>query len=132
MGHGSSDEGSNWYGILGGAIQKRDPHVFIGTMAAPGGLAALQARLSSRRVWLLPFFATVGKHAAQDMAGANEDSWKSRLEKAGHVCAPVLKSLCESLPLANLWLDNLGEAMNRLPPGNDGQIEATDDLIAGC
>lgn len=55
-------------------------------------LAQLRAR-DERRVHLVPLMLVAGDHALNDMAGAEPESWKSRLEAAGFSVRATLRGL---------------------------------------
>ena len=42
-----------------------------------------------KEIRLAPFMVVAGDHAINDMAGEEEDSWKSRLEAEGYERKPV-------------------------------------------
>ncbi|MBQ7457089.1 MAG: sirohydrochlorin cobaltochelatase [Desulfovibrio sp.] len=110
MGHGSKHPEAVRYQELDWAVQLRDKHVHVGTMEGGVTLEVLVPRLSSRRIWLLPLFSTVGRHTLQDMAGDAPTSWRSRLEALGHLCQVVLQGTIEDTSLAQVWLDHLVRA----------------------
>ncbi len=66
-----------------------------------------------KRVWLMPFLSVVGRHARNDMAGSDDDSWKSQIEAAGIRCTPMVLGLAEYSSFVDIWLDHL-EATLRL------------------
>jgi sirohydrochlorin cobaltochelatase len=51
--------------------------------------------------------SVAGDHARNDMAGPEEDSWKSILEKEGITCEPVLKGMAEYPEFVEMWVDHL-------------------------
>ena len=61
---------------------------YIGTVEAQPDLQAVIEKLGAQkhyqRAVLQPLMVVAGDHANQDMAGEEEDSWKSRLERAGY------------------------------------------------
>ena len=59
------------------------------------------------RVWLMPFLSVVGRHARNDMAGSDDESWKSQLEAAGVQCVPMVRGLAEYSGFVEIWLDHL-------------------------
>ena len=75
----------------------------------------LLPRLTSRRVWLMPLLSVVGRHTLEDMAGDAPDSWRSRIEAAGHTCAPVVRGTAEYRAFADIWLRHLEDAVAALP-----------------
>ena len=59
----------------------------------------------------MPLLAVVGRHTLEDMAGASEKSWRSRLEAEGIACVPVLRGMMEYQGFMDIWVDNLAKAM---------------------
>lgn len=114
MGHGAKHEGCSLYNYLAIELARLDKRVYLGTMSPPNELGTIIPSLVSDVVWLMPLLSVVGKHAINDMAGMAEDSWRSRIEAAGHRCNPVLKGISEYASVADLWLGNLGKAVDFL------------------
>lgn len=115
MGHGSRKQAVTAYATLAGAVQALDARVHVGTMSGALELEALLPRLTSRRVWLMPLLSVVGRHTLEDMAGDAPDSWRSRIEAAGHTCAPVVRGTAEYRAFADIWLRHLEDAVAALP-----------------
>ena len=114
MGHGARHPAVSRYEALARAVRAHDAHIHVGAMSGPLELEALLPRLSSRRVWLLPLLSVVGRHALEDMAGEAETSWRARLERAGHLCCPILRGMAEYNGFAAIWLRHLSRAAARL------------------
>ena len=115
MGHGSRRQAVTAYAALAGAVRALDARVHVGTMSGALELEALLPRLTSRRVWLMPLLSVVGRHTLEDMAGDAPDSWRSRIEAAGHTCAPVVRGTAEYRAFAAIWLRHLEDAVAALP-----------------
>lgn len=110
MGHGSSHEGDSCYDAVYQELQKNDPNVFLGTMDGNHTLEHVLPELKRKgitRVWLMPFLSVVGRHARNDMAGSDDESWKSQLEAAGIQCVPMVRGLAEYSGFVEIWLDHL-------------------------
>lgn len=107
MGHGGRHAGCVGYEMLADAVYRLAPNVHVGAMGGNLRLENLLPKLRSRRVWLMPLLATIGRHALEDMAGEGEQSWRSQLVAAGHDCVPVLKGTVEYDAVAQIWLDHL-------------------------
>lgn len=56
----------------------------------------------------MPFMSVAGDHAKNDMASAEEDSWKSVLSKEGIEVVPILKGTAEYDVFVDIWVDHLG------------------------
>ncbi len=110
MGHGSPHPANVCYTALMHHLQQADPRIFVGTMSGRPGIAGICAILKKQNItsaYLLPCLAVVGNHTLKDMAGDNEKSWKSVLEKHGITCKPVLKGLAEYDAIVDIWVDHL-------------------------
>jgi len=110
MGHGSPHPANACYTALMYHLQLTDPLIFVGTMSGLPGIADICAGLRKRNItsaYLLPCLAVAGNHTLKDMAGDNENSWKSVIEKHGISCKPVLKGIAEYDAIADIWVDHL-------------------------
>ncbi|MBI5593828.1 MAG: sirohydrochlorin cobaltochelatase [Deltaproteobacteria bacterium] len=110
MGHGSPHPANACYTALMYHLQQTDPNVFVGTMSGRPGIGDICESLRKQKItsaYLLPCLAVVGNHTLKDMAGENEHSWKSVLEKHGISCKPVLKGLAEYDAIVDIWVDHL-------------------------
>ena len=67
-----------------------------------------------RKAYLMPFMSVAGDHVINDLAGNEEDSWKSVLTGAGIECIPVLKGMAEYDVFAKLWVDHLKTVMSHI------------------
>ncbi|MEW5723160.1 MAG: sirohydrochlorin cobaltochelatase [Thermodesulfobacteriota bacterium] len=117
MGHGTHHPADAFYPALQYYFWKKDPHIFVGTVEGAPSLAEVREELEKRglkKVWLLPFMSVAGDHALNDLAGPEEDSWKSILTKAGLTCVPVLKGTAEYEEIVDLWVGHLEVALSRL------------------
>ena len=110
MGHGARHAAVARYGDLAQAVSALDPRVHVGTMNGAVVLEDILPRLTSERVWLMPLLSVVGRHALQDMAGEQAQSWRSRIEADGRQCVPVLKGTAEYAGFAEIWLRHLEDA----------------------
>lgn len=114
MGHGARHEAVARYAELAQVAGAADPHVHVGTMNGAVMLDDILPRLVSARVWLMPLFSVVGNHAQTDMAGPQRESWRGRIEAAGHTCCPVLRGTVEYEGFAGIWLRHLASAVSQL------------------
>lgn len=114
VGHGARHPAVSLYSKLSDELQRLDDALFVGTLRGDLELENVLPKLNSKRVWLLPLLSLVGGHAIRDMAGEEDESWKSRICASGHECIPVLKGLAQSAEVSTIWLNNLEFALNRL------------------
>ena len=115
MGHGTDAASNQVYQkmqdrmIAGGYA-----NYYIGTVEAQPDLQAviekLGAQKHSQRAVLQPLMVVAGDHANQDMAGEEEDSWKSRLERAGYQVECRIRGLGEIEAIRKLYVAHVREA----------------------
>lgn len=114
MGHGTHHPGNIYYSAMNWQLQQKDPNIIMGTVEGYPDLGDVIAWLKAKKsgkVWLMPFMSVAGDHAKNDMAGDEEDSWKSRLTEVGFSCQTVLKGTAEYDEFADLWVGQLTKAM---------------------
>ena len=97
FGHGTDHAADLVYPALQTAFRLAGrTDVLVGTVegwpAFGDVLAQLRAR-SGKTVHLVPLMLVAGDHALNDMAGADPDSWKSRLEAEGFAVRASLRGL---------------------------------------
>ncbi len=111
MGHGTHHPSNAFYAALMFQVQLKDPNVFIGTVEGYPGVDLIQELMLKKgikKAYLMPLMSVAGDHAKNDMAGDEEDSWKSILTKAGFECVPILKGTAEFDNFVQIWVDHLG------------------------
>jgi len=121
MGHGTPHPANIYYSALNWQLQLKDPNIIMGTVEGYPGLDEVMAFLGKgnfKKVWLIPFMSVAGDHAKNDMAGDEDDSWKSRLEKKGFKCQAVLKGTAEYDEFAAIWIGQLKTAFGHLSAVN--------------
>ena len=118
MGHGTEAESNEIYAKMQQLMTDAGyENYFIGTVEAEPSvedvLALVQAG-SYERVVLRPMMIVAGDHANNDMAGAEEDSWKSVFEAAGYEVECVLQGLGQSSVVQQMFVRHTAEAMAKL------------------
>jgi sirohydrochlorin cobaltochelatase len=111
MGHGSHHPSNAFYAALMFQLQLEDPNIFVGNVEGYPEIDLIQELLlknNIKKAYLMPFMSVAGDHAKNDMAGDEEDSWKSILTKAGIEAVPVLKGTAEFDNFVDIWVDHLG------------------------
>ena len=101
MGHGTEHKANEVYARLQKTIESRGiGNMFIGTVEAEPTLEDMVRIVKERgykKVLLSPLMIVAGDHATNDMAGDDDDSWKSTFEKAG------CKVTCRVAGLGSDW-----------------------------
>ena len=111
MGHGTHHPANAFYAALMFQLQLKDPNIFVGTVEGyPEAdlVKDLMLKKKINKAYLLPFMSVAGDHAKNDMAGEEEDSWKSVFTQAGIQCVPVLKGTAEFDEFVEIWVDHVG------------------------
>jgi sirohydrochlorin cobaltochelatase len=114
MGHGSPHPSNAFYAALMFQLQLKDPNIFVGTVEGYPDIGDIKDMLLAKKIrkaYLMPFMSVAGDHAKNDMAGDEDDSWKSILTKAGITCVPILKGTAEYDSFLDIWLSHLNGAM---------------------
>ena len=111
MGHGTHHPANAFYAALMFQLQLKDPNIFVGTVEGYPEvdlIKDLMLKNKIKKAYLMPFMSVAGDHAKNDMAGEEEDSWKSIFTKAGIECVPILKGTAEYDVFVDMWIDHLG------------------------
>ncbi|MDO4555411.1 MAG: sirohydrochlorin cobaltochelatase [Lachnospiraceae bacterium] len=114
MGHGSVHFANSAYCQME-TIFRCEGHdnVYIGTVEGFPEIEYVMKQLKRdniKKVYLAPFMIVAGDHARNDLAGEEEDSWKSILEKAGYETETILKGMGEIDEIANIFVEHAKEA----------------------
>ncbi len=111
MGHGTHHPSNAFYAALMFQLQLKDPNIFVGTVEGYpelGLVKDLMLKKGIKKAWLMPFMSVAGDHAKNDMAGDEDDSWKSILTKAGIQCKVLLKGTAEFDEYVDIWVKHVG------------------------
>ena len=118
MGHGTEHEANSAYAKLDKILKDGGhPNYIIGTVEAEPSLDDVIEQLDglgTKKVVLLPFMIVAGDHANNDMAGDEDDSWKSILQSRGYTVQPVLKGLGQYPEIQAMFVRHAGEAVGKL------------------
>jgi len=117
MGHGTEAPSNSVYATLQDKLVAAGyENYYIGTVEGAPTLedvvAALKAKGTYKKVVLQPLMVVAGDHANNDMAGAEEDSWKTILEKEGYEVECILKGLGQMEAIQDVYVAHLKAAMD--------------------
>jgi len=99
MGHGTTHQSHSTYSILESMLRNININVYIGTIRGYPNIEEAIDKLKSnniKKVHLVPFMLTVGKHIIEDMAGDDNKSWKNILKNNGFGVKVNLQGLGEN------------------------------------
>ncbi len=116
MGHGTEHEANATYTKLQAQFHLAGyRNYYIGTVEATPSvedvLEAVKATDASKVV-LLPLMIVAGDHANNDMAGDEEDSWKTIFTQAGYEVECVLRGMGSYSGVRQMILDHLSDTIN--------------------
>lgn len=118
MGHGTEADSNAVYQSMQDVLTEAGyDNYYIGTVEAEPTLEDIMASVAEgdyKKVVLQPLMIVAGDHANNDMAGEEEDSWKSAFEAAGYEVTCVLSGLGELEKIQNLLVDHAKAAMDSL------------------
>jgi sirohydrochlorin cobaltochelatase len=110
MGHGTHHPSNAFYAALMFQLQLKDPNIFVGTVEGYPDVDLIKELLLKKKIkkaYLMPFMSVAGDHAKNDMAGDEDDSWKTIITNAGIQCVPILKGVAEYDVFVDMWVDHL-------------------------
>jgi sirohydrochlorin cobaltochelatase len=116
MGHGTEHASNGTYAKLQGVLNAKgcDDYI-IGTVEAEPSLEDVQALLTekgAKKVVLRPLMIVAGDHANNDMAGDEEDSWKTVLTEAGYDVVTVIEGLGQIKAIQDIFINHVRDAID--------------------
>ncbi len=118
MGHGTEHESNAAYAKFQELFTANgNDNYYIGTVEATPSIDDIVELLKDgdyTRVILEPLMVVAGDHANNDMAGDEDDSWKSILEGEGYEVECVLKGLGEFESVQDIYVAHVNDAINSL------------------
>ena len=134
MGHGTEHSSNATYAKLQGLITDAGfGDYYIGTVEAEPSIDDIVAAVKAggyKRVVLEPLMVVAGDHANNDMAGDEEDSWKTILESEGFEVVPLLRGLGEIAAIRDVYVDHVKNA-KPLDAATDTTGSAASDIADG-
>lgn len=118
MGHGNAAGRGDL--VLEGAraaLKNADPAFHVASVEGARGFDEELAELKksgAKTVLLAPFMVVAGDHARNDLAGEEDESWASRLKKAGFKVKTSLKGLGEMNPVVDIFIRHTRESKDNL------------------
>ncbi len=116
MGHGTEADSNGVYALLQQKLTEEGyENYYVGIVEAEPALedvvAALAAKGSYEKVVLEPLMVVAGDHANNDMAGEEEDSWKTVLEAQGYEVTCLLEGLGQLEAVQDLYVEHVQAAI---------------------
>ena len=108
MGHGTEADSNGVYEKMQGTLTAMGAkNYFVGTVEAEPSLDTVLSLVkngSYKRVVLRPLMVVAGDHANNDMAGDEEDSWKSVFEAEGYEVLCVVEGLGQLESIRDIYV----------------------------
>ena len=115
MGHGTGAESNSVYGKLQEQFRAAGfENYYVGTVEAEPSAEDILKAIADKgysRVVLEPLMVVAGDHANNDMAGDEEDSWKSMFEKEGYQVVCLLDGLGQLSDIQQIYVDHAETAI---------------------
>jgi len=119
MGHGTHHAANVYYPAMQYYLQQKNTNCYLATVEGYPELDQVIEMLEKRKtkkVWLLPFMTIAGDHARNDMAGEDDDSWKSVLKTKGYEVEAVLNGMADHKEVVGIWIEHLKEVLSEIKP----------------
>ena len=114
MGHGTSHHANAVYPAVDYTFRAEGySNIYMATVEGYPTIEdamGLMKKSNYKKVLLIPFMIVAGDHAKNDMAGDEEDSWKSILKKAGYEVDCKLQGLGELQVVQDMFVRHIKEA----------------------
>ncbi|MBR1692378.1 MAG: sirohydrochlorin cobaltochelatase [Lachnospiraceae bacterium] len=118
MGHGTEADSNGVYAKMQQLLTENGyANYYIGTVEATPSLDDVLALVQAgdySRVVLEPLMIVAGDHANNDMAGDEDDSWKSVFEAAGYEVVCLVRGLGEMPEIQEILADHVRTAMEEV------------------
>ncbi len=115
MGHGTEADSNGVYAEMQNVLTGKEmANYYVGTVEAEPSLEDVLEMVqagSYSRVVLRPLMIVAGDHANNDMAGDDEDSWKSAFEAAGYEVVCVVEGLGQLEAIQELVVAHAADAL---------------------
>ena len=118
MGHGTEADSNHVYAKMQDMLADAGyKNYYVGTVEAEPSLEDVLAKGkegSYKKVVLEPLMIVAGDHANNDMAGDEEDSWKTAFEGAGYEVTCLVRGLGEMEAIQQLFVEHAQAAVDSL------------------
>ena len=114
MGHGTEHKANEAYHKMDKLLREMGhERAFLGTVEGTPSLDDVLGELDQRQLkkaCLMPMLIVAGVHVREDLAGDQEDSWKSIFKARGIETDIILKGLGENDDIAQMYVDHIKRA----------------------
>lgn len=118
MGHGTPAKSNIVYTKLQDKLHEKGfNHYYIGTVEAEptfDDVLAMIKKGNYKNIILKPLMVVAGDHAQNDMAGDEEDSWKSMFVDNGYDVKCIVEGLAQSQDIRDVYIKHINAAIDDL------------------
>ena len=118
MGHGTEADSNEVYAQMQGVFEEKElADYYVGTVEAEPSLDDVIAAIDGKgytRVVLEPLMVVAGDHANNDMAGDEDDSWKSVLTNEGYEVECILEGLGQKEGVQEIYAEHVQDAIDSI------------------
>lgn len=118
MGHGTEAASNEVYGKMQDLLKTNGyDNYYVGTVEAEPSLEDVLTAVQAgdyKKVVLEPLMIVAGDHANNDMAGDEEDSWKTEFENAGYEVTCILRGLGGLPEIQQILVEHAQKAIDSL------------------
>lgn len=119
MGHGTHAESNAVYAVLQEKLAAAGyENYYIGTVEAAPTLEDVMAAMNEhggyKKAVLAPLMVVAGDHANNDMAGDEEDSWKTAMTEAGYEVECLIQGLGQNKGIQDIYVAHVDAALEKL------------------
>ena len=116
MGHGNEYFSTGIYAEMQKTLRGmyKYPAIYVGTVEGYPSLDDVLVALKKDKVGkvlLKPFMVVAGDHANNDMAGDDDESWKSRIKKLGIEVVPEIQGLGMNEKWVQIYIDHIKDTV---------------------
>ena len=133
MGHGTEAASNEVYAKMQQVLaDKGCKNLYIGTVEAKPSLDDVLAAVKQgdySRVVLEPLMIVAGDHAHNDMAGDDDDSWKSVFEANGYEVTCLLRGLGEMDAIQEIFTEHARAAVDSLLVADASQMTTVENVV---
>ena len=118
MGHGTEADSNEIYAQMQGVFDEKElADYYVGTVEAEPSLDDVIAAIDGKgytRVVLEPLMVVAGDHANNDMAGDEDDSWKTILTNEGYEVECILEGLGQKEGVQEIYAEHVQDAIDSI------------------
>ena len=114
MGHGSYHPANAAYPCLQSVLLDMEQRVYVGTVKGYPTLDNVRKHLEAnqiKNVILMPYMLVAGDHAQNDLAGDEDDSWKTQLQNEGYAVDVYMHGLGENPAYQDIYVQHVKDAI---------------------